>query len=209
PLYCSVNLDQYCPRQTAKTLALGYLGTYSADRQGGLERLLNETARILPSKRFAVVGAQYPEHLRWPANVERSQHLPPDKHAEFYSRQQFTLNLTRADMRKTGYSPSVRLFEAAACGTPIISDDSPGLNELFTPGDEILFARDAEEVVNYLLYLSPSRCRDIGEAARDRVFNAHSSVHRAAELEHYLDEQARDGRARPARDDRVARAVVP
>jgi spore maturation protein CgeB len=208
-LYCSVNLEQYFPRPTPKTLALGYLGTYSHDRQDGLERLLNETARSLPSKRFAVVGAQYPEHLRWPANVERSDHLAPDQHAAFYSRQQFTLNLTRADMRKAGYSPSVRLFEAAACGTPIISDYSPGLAELFRPGAEILFARDADEVVHYLLHLSPARCREIAEAARERVFNAHSSMHRAAELEHYLDEQARDSRIRPAGDDRVARAMVP
>jgi spore maturation protein CgeB len=185
PLYCSVDVDQYCPQRRPKPIALGYMGTYSPDRQDGLERLLNDTARRLPAESFAVVGAQYPPQLRWPANVERTDHLAPHEHAAFYGRQQFTLNLTRADMRKAGYSPSVRLFEAAACGTPIISDPSPGLEEFFAPGAEILLARDADEVIEHL-HLDSSQRRRIAEAARERVLNAHSSAHRAAEFEQYL-----------------------
>jgi spore maturation protein CgeB len=207
-LYCSVNTEQYSPQSATKIYALGYMGTYSVDRQPGLERLLNEPARLLPNKRFAVAGAQYPKELRWPPNVERTEHLPPSAHAGFYSRQQFTLNLTRADMRTAGYSPSVRLFEAAACGVPIVSDYSPGLAELFAPGSEILFVRDAGEVVNHLLHLSPGRCRQIADAARERVVNAHSSVHRAAELERYLVE-ARSGAAHSsARGDIYRTAAV-
>ena len=196
-LYCSVNTEQYSPRAVAKAYALGYMGTYSVDRQTGLERLLNEPARLLPAKHFAVAGAQYPKELRWPANVERTEHLPPGAHAGFYSRQQFTLNLTREDMRTAGYSPSVRLFEAAACGAPIISDFSAGLAELFVPGSEILLVRDAEDVVNHLLHLGPASCQRIADAARERVLSAHSSVHRAAELERYLDE-ARSSAYQPA-----------
>ena len=184
-LYCSVNVDQYCPQSGPKPLALGYMGTYSRDRQDGLERLLNDTARRLPESRFAVVGAQYPQQLRWPANVERTDHLAPREHAKFYGSQQFTLNLTRSDMRKAGHSPSVRLFEAAACGTPIISDPSPGLDEVFRPGAEILLARDAEEVIGHLRLDARHRER-IAEAARERVLAAHSSAHRASELEDYL-----------------------
>jgi spore maturation protein CgeB len=186
PLYCSVNVEQYSPQLVPKSFALGYMGTYSHDRQGPLERLLNDTARRLPRSRFIVAGAQYPSHLHWPANVERTDHLPPHEHAAFYGRQQFTLNLTRADMRKAGYSPSVRLFEAAACGTPIISDPSPGLDEIFVPGAEILLARDSDEVVGYLEHLSAAAQRRIAAAARERVLGAHSSAHRAAELERYL-----------------------
>jgi spore maturation protein CgeB len=184
-LYCSVNVEQYCPQRGPRSIALGYMGTYSRDRQDGLERLLNDTARRLPAQRFAVAGAQYPSDLRWPGNVERVEHLAPHEHAAFYGRQQFTLNLTRADMRKAGYSPSVRLFEAAACGTPIISDPSPGLEEFFAPGTELLLARDADEVIEHLR-LGPSQRERIAEAARERVLNAHSSIHRAAEFEQYL-----------------------
>jgi spore maturation protein CgeB len=197
-LYCSVNVEQYCPQDVPKSLALGYMGTYSRDRQDGLERLLNDTARRLPAARFAVVGAQYPAQLRWPANVQRIDHLAPHEHAEFYGRQDFTLNLTRADMRKAGYSPSVRLFEAAACGTPIISDPSPGLEEFFAPGSEILLARDADEVMEHLRLDTRQRQR-IAEAARERVLNAHSSAHRAAEFEQYLEAARSDAARAPAR----------
>ena len=93
--------------------------------------------------RFCVAGSLYPDHLVWPANVERIDHLPPSTHRSFYNSQFWTLNVTRADMVRAGYSPSVRLFEAAACGTPIISDAWPGLAEIFEPGAEILIARSS------------------------------------------------------------------
>src|SRR5690606_28878681 len=103
------------------------------DRQPGLDALLLEPARRLGDRRFVVAGPQYPADIRWPDNVERIEHLPPARHARFYNRQRFTLNLTRAQMVRTGYAPSVRLFEAAACGCAIISDWWEGLDTFFTP----------------------------------------------------------------------------
>jgi spore maturation protein CgeB len=198
PLYCSVDVDQHRPAASKKDLELGYLGTYSDDRQPALEQLLNEPARRLPKQRFAVVGAQYPKNLVWPKNVQRVDHMAPDQHALFYSRQRFTLNLTRADMRKAGYSPSVRLFEAAACGTPIISDHWLGLSEVLEPGKEILIAQNADDVTRYLQGLSDAETTSIANAARERVCAEHSSAHRAAELENYLT-AARGSAERPAR----------
>src|SRR4051812_30192170 len=99
-----------------------------------------EAAGRLPDARFVVAGPQYPDSLRWPENVKRITHLSPREHASFYNAQRFTLNVTRADMVRWGYSPSVRLFEAAACGVPIISDRWLGLDALFEPGKEILIA---------------------------------------------------------------------
>src|SRR5690606_24475949 len=122
-----------------------YMGTYSADRQPGLEMFLNEPARTLPACRFMVVGAQYPDGLSWPANVVRIDHLAPSGHAEFYSRQRWTLNITRADMRAAGHAPSVRLFEAAACGTPIISDAWPGIEDVLEPGKEAVIAHSSQD----------------------------------------------------------------
>jgi spore maturation protein CgeB len=208
-LYCSVDVDQHRPTALKKDLELGYLGTYSADRQSGLEELLNEPARRLPKQRFAVVGAQYPKELVWPKNVQRVDHMAPDQHAMFYSRQRFTLNLTRADMRKAGYSPSVRLFEAAACGTPIISDDWVGLSEVLEPGKEILIAHSADDVTSYLQNVTDAQTRDIAEAARERVCAEHSSDHRAAELESYLTAaRASSGRLARMSDGAGARAVA-
>jgi len=192
-LYCSVDDAVYRPLGGEPRWDLTYLGTYSEDRQPTLERLLIEPARRCPERRFAVAGPQYPDHVDWPDNVERIDHLPPADHAAFYSASRMTLNVTRADMIAAGWSPSVRLFEAAACGTPILSDRWDGLDELFRPGTEILLADTSDEAVAAL----ERDCKAIGAAARARVLSAHSARHRAAELEAHLS-QARKSRAVPA-----------
>lgn len=187
-LYCSVDADAYAPRHLPKTWDLSYLGTYSPDRQPTLEKLLIEPARQLPNLKFVVAGPQYPESIDWPANVERIEHLPPDEHADFYAASRFTLNVTRADMISAGWSPSVRLFEAAACATPVISDRWDGLDRLFEPGHEIFLADSSEDVVK-LLENSPS-ADEVGNAARRRVLAEDTSDHRAAQLERFLEEAA-------------------
>jgi spore maturation protein CgeB len=161
------------------------MGTYSDDRQPGLTRLLIEPARSWPEGRFVVAGPQYPRTIRWPGNVRRVQHLPPRRHRGFYNAQRFTLNLTRADMIAAGFSPSVRLFEAAACGTPIISDYWDGLDTLLEPGQEILIARSANDVLEWVRDIPDEERRSIGHRARARVLAEHTSAHRAAELEAY------------------------
>jgi spore maturation protein CgeB len=184
-LYCSVDPALYAPTGEAKRWDLSYLGTYSVDRQPTLERLLLAPARALPGHRFIVAGARYPADIDWPANVERIEHLPPADHAAFYSASRFTLNVTRDDMIAAGWSPSVRLFEAGACGTPIISDIWEGIESLFVPGRDILLAADGDTVITALTGMDATA---MGEAARDRVLAAHTAAHRAAELEAYLTE---------------------
>lgn len=205
-LLCSVDIERYAPpngssRRVAqaganghgrKKWALGYLGTYSDDRQPGLEELLLNVARRMPNERFVVAGPKYPRSIRWPANVDRIEHLPPAEHQAFYWDQAATLNLTRAAMRRTGHAPSVRLFEAAACGTPIISDVWPGLTDLFTPGEEILLARRSEDVLE-ALQRSAVELEQIGRRGRERVLSEHTSVHRARQLERWLHEAAEAG----------------
>jgi len=185
-LYCSVDPDLYYPERRKVKWDLGYLGTYSADRQPPLDRLMLKPARRLPDSDFIVAGPQYPDDIRWPANVERRVHLPPAEHRAFYNAQRFTLNITRADMIRAGYSPSVRLFEAAACGVPIISDWWDGLDTLFEPGREILVARSPEDTVRYLRETSEEDRKAIGRRARKRVLAEHTAAHRAAELEEYV-----------------------
>lgn len=190
PLYCSVDPERYMPRAVQRRWDLGYLGTYSEDRQPALERMLIEPARRLPKRRFVVAGAQYPASLRWPANVDYIPHLPPTEHPAFYCSLGWTLNITRAAMRAAGYSPSVRLFEAAACGVPIISDSWAGMDTALRPGSEILVADTTEDVVAALGVPHVSR-RSIAAAARARVLGEHTSGHRARELARYLSGRAR------------------
>ena len=190
-LYCSVDREFYRPLNAPQKWDLSYLGTYSDDRQPTLERLLIEPARRLPHLRFCVAGPQYPRDVDWPRNVERIEHLPPSGHTAFYAASRYTLNVTRADMIAAGWSPSVRLFEAAACATPVISDRWEGIDSLFAPGHEIILADSSDDVVARLG--SNVDTAAIGQAARQRILSAHTADHRAAELESYIDEAIQRG----------------
>jgi spore maturation protein CgeB len=186
PLYCSVDPELYHPEPAGTPRwDLGYLGTYSPDRQPPLEKLLIEPARRMPERSFVVAGPQYPDTIAWPANVQRIAHLAPAQHRAFYNEQSFTLNVTRADMIRAGYSPSVRLFEAAACGVPIISDAWDGLGTFFVPGEEIFVAHRTDDVLDILRHTNDATRRRVGQRARAKVLSTHTAAHRAAELEFY------------------------
>lgn len=185
-LYCSVDPNAYPMLSLKKRWDLSYLGTYSPDRQPTLERLLIEPARHASQLRFVVAGPQYPDSIAWPANVERIDHVPPSDHPAFYAASRFTLNVTRADMIRAGYSPSVRLFEAAACGTPIISDHWNGIETLLVPEHEIVLAQRSEEVLSMLSDWSDEQRQTMGRAARERILTEHTAQHRASSLEREL-----------------------
>jgi spore maturation protein CgeB len=185
-LYCSVDPEHYRPEPHVPLWDLGYLGTYSEDRQPALERLLLTPARRWREGRFAVAGPQYPRELRWPQNVARMEHLAPPQHVSFYNAQRYTLNVTRRDMVEAGWSPSVRLFEAAACGTPVLSDVWEGLEAVFVPGEEILLARTSEEALEVVRSLPEEVRLAVGAAARARVLKEHTAAHRARQLEEFL-----------------------
>ncbi len=189
PLYCSVDPDKHRELSAEPGFAcdMSYMGTYAPDRQPKIEELFCEPARRTPEKRFIVAGPQYPAHIDWPANVERIMHLNPRHHAQLYSSSRITLNVTRREMVLAGYSPSVRLFEAAACGAAIASDNWPGLETFLTPGREILLATGSDDIVRYLQNYDDSELRRIGRAARERVLAAHTSNVRAQEFEHAVE----------------------
>jgi spore maturation protein CgeB len=190
-LYCSIDPAVYFSEPQSQRWDLGYVGTYSADRQPHLNELLIKPARRWNSGRFVVAGPQYPKSISWPQNVRRIEHLPPQTHRAFYNAQKFTLNITRADMIKAGYSPSIRLFEAAACGIPIITDHWRGLESIFRIGEEILVAENADDVLRMVRDTPAEKRRQIGINAQRRVLREHTASHRAQALERYILE-ARD-----------------
>ncbi|MET3929603.1 spore maturation protein CgeB [Lysobacter sp. OAE881] len=190
PLYCSADPERYFPEEREVEYDLGYMGTYSDDRQPVLDRLLLQPARTWDEGRFVVAGPQYPDTVQWPRNVERIEHLPPSGHRGFYNLQRFTLNVTRADMVAMGHSPSVRLFEAAACGTPIVSDPWTGLDALFAPGKEILIAQSGAQALHWVQGVPDAMRRRIGLAARARFLAEHTPPHRAQSLHTYFERAA-------------------
>jgi spore maturation protein CgeB len=183
PLYGHVDPQMHrpvCPVEHYRA-DLSYLGTFAADRQQALQDFFVEPARMRPEQRFLLGGAQYPDDFPWCANMYFVRHLPPSEHPGFFSSSRLTLNVTRRDMAEMGWCPSGRLFEATACGTPVLSDAWDGLDAFFTPGDEILVARNTHEAVN-ALDLGEGELRRVAAAARERTLAEHTSERRADDL---------------------------
>ncbi len=188
PLYGSVDPDAHHPVPPVEEYRadLSYLGTYAADRQRALEQLLVEPARRLPGRRFVIGGAQYPKDFPWAENIFFVRHMPPPLHPAFFSSSRLTLNVTRRAMAEMGWCPSGRLFEALACGTPLLSDDWEGLDRFYTPGEEILIARGTEDAIA-AIGLDDATLRRIAARARQRTLDEHTSDQRAADLEAALE----------------------
>lgn len=184
PLYCSFDPDRYRWREPDPRYQcdLSYMGTYAPDRQKKLEELFCKPGIAMPGKELLLAGPQYPSQTIWPKNVRRIVHLEPEFHPYFYSSSLFTLNLTRDEMVKAGYSPSVRIFEAAGCGTALISDAWPGLETFFKLGEEVLLASSSADVISFLK-MDQQEVMKIGRRAQERVLAEHSAARRAIEFE--------------------------
>ena len=191
PLYGGVDPDLHRPREALPGYRadLSYIGTYAADRQPGVEALFIEPARRLPARRFLLAGAQYPTDFPWTKNMFFVRHIAPPEHAALYCSSRLTLNVTRSAMARMGYCPSGRLFEAAACGTPILSDWWEGLDSFFAPGSELLVARATQEALD-ALEMPDEDLRRMAMRARARALEEHSAARRVRELEETLETTA-------------------
>lgn len=184
PLYGSVDPASHWREQPSEAYRndFSYLGTYAADRQATLIALFIEPARRLPGRKFLIGGAQYPQDFPWATNIYFARHVAPPEHPAFYSSSRLTLNVTRQSMARFGWCPSGRLFEAAACGVPIVSDAWEGLEAFFAPGHEILVARGADDVVE-AIELSDAELDRIARTARERTLAEHTAEQRARDFE--------------------------
>lgn len=196
PLYGHVDPDAHRPAPADERYAcdLSYLGTYAADRQATVESLFAEPARLRPQMRFVLGGSGYDTRFPWTPNIYFRDHVAPPEHCAFFASSRLTLNATRRDMAEMGYCPSGRLFEAAACGAPILSDAWEGLELFFEPGREILTARTTADALA-ALDLPAGELAAVARAARERTLDEHTCHRRAAELIGHL------AHAAPARND--------
>lgn len=185
---------------------LSWIGTYAVDRQPALEELFVNVARARAQRRFVIAGAQYPQDFPWGENVWFVRHLPPDEHAAFLCSSRLVLNVTRAPMARMGWCPSGRLFEAAACGAAVLSDDWAGLSEFYAPGEEVLLARNTQDALD-AIDLPDVTLQQIGQRARERTLAEHTSMHRARQLVALLEQTAYE-RAAPARNTHPITAQV-
>ncbi|HTR52092.1 MAG TPA: glycosyltransferase [Kofleriaceae bacterium] len=192
PLYGSVDPARYRPvaPQAAWAGACSYLGTWYDDRQAALEALFVSAARRYPEQLFVIGGSKLPEHVRWPRNVVHFEHVPPSACSAFYCSSPITISVTRAALAELGYCPPGRLFEAAACGVPVLADTWEGLGTFFTPGEEILTAASIDEAIASLR-LPRAELARIGKRARARALDEHSGERRAAQLIALVETAAR------------------
>jgi len=183
PLYGHVDPEVHrpAPRDPRYVCDLSYLGTYAADRQPAVETLFAEPARQRPERRFLLGGSGYDDKFPWTDNIFFRDHVAPPEHAAFFASSRLTLNVTRRDMAQMGYCPSGRLFEAAACGAPILTDVWEGLDLFLEPGREILTARSTGDALA-ALDLTDAELAAIARAGRERTLDQHTSEHRAGEL---------------------------
>jgi spore maturation protein CgeB len=198
-LYGHVDPDIHRPAasQPHYRADLSYLGTYSQDRQGALDTLFVTPARSRPNLRFLIGGAQYPADFPWSPNVFFVRHLPPSEHAAFFASSRMTLNVTRKAMAEMGWCPSGRLFEAAACGAPLLSDSWEGIEDFFQPGDEILLADSGDDVLA-AFELEDRELQRMATRARERTLAEHSSEKRAQQLIGLLESATQRGASRAA-----------
>jgi spore maturation protein CgeB len=192
PLYGCVDPDEYhrVPSRDDFACALSYVGTYAPDRQAKLDELFLEPARQRTDLRFVLAGSLYPFEWTWFGNVARFEHVAPSDHSALYSSSLATLNVTRQEMAASGYCPSGRFFEAAACGTPILTDYWEGLESFFDVQCELHVVHTPDDVLA-LLNAPPGQLQQAAERARNRTLEEHTGEVRAKEFLAHCEEAYR------------------
>jgi spore maturation protein CgeB len=210
PLYGCVDPDDYRRVETSPqfTCDLSYMGTYAPDRQKKVDDLFLEPARRHPEKQFLLAGSLYPWDWEghWPDNVRRIEHVPPHDHPNLYSSSRVTLNITRGEMARSGWCPSGRFFEAAACGTPLVSDWWQGLDSFFDVVRDLRVVSRPEHV-EHALTMSDLELQALARHARQRTLDDHTGDVRARQLLDYLEE-VRSAGSEPREHSRATNEVV-
>jgi spore maturation protein CgeB len=208
PLHGSVDPEVHRPSWAVPHFRgdASFLGSWAEERQPGLERLFLAPAAAMTDRTFVVAGSSFPAGFPWRDNLRYVPHLEPALHPAFLCSSPLTVNVTRPGLAALGHCPSARLFEAAACGVPVLSDWFDGLDRFFEPGDEVLVATSPEEAAEAIA--SPrEELAAIGRRARERALAQHTAAARARELVALCEAAARGDLAavRPLRGPDDAR----
>jgi len=166
---------------------LGFLGNRLPDRESRVEEFFLKAAAELPNEKFLLGGSGWGDKAM-PPNVAYVGHVYTQDHNAFNVTPRAVLNVSRSSMARYGFSPATRVFEAAGAGACLITDFWEGIEMFFAPEREILVAHDGDEVARIIRDLTPSRARELGQAALRRVLAEHTYAHRVAELEAALSQ---------------------
>ena len=160
---------------------LAFLGNRLPDREARVEEFLLKPAALLPDRSFLIGGNGW-ETRSMPGNVRHRGHLYTAEHNAFNCTPRAVLNVARDSMAQVGFSPATRVFEAAGAAACLITDAWEGIEQFLTPGEEVLVARDGQDVADHLAALTPERARKIGDAALKRVLADHTYALRGKQV---------------------------
>lgn len=189
PIYNALDTTTHFPVKKEEKFdsTLNFLGNRLPDREERVKEFFMKPAQKMPGHKFLIGGSGWGD-FNLPANVEYVGHVYTKDHNAFNCSPLAVLNISRDSMASYGFSPATRVFEAAGAAACLITDYWIGIEEFFEPDEEILVARNGDEVVEILSSLTPERAREIGEAAYQKVINKHTYQHRAALLGKVLNE---------------------
>jgi spore maturation protein CgeB len=176
---------------------LSFLGNRLPDREARVEEFFLRAAALRPERRFLIGGNGW-ETKGMPGNVRHLGHVFTRDHNAFNCSSAAVLNIARDSMAQVGYSPATRVFEAAGAGACLITDAWVGVEQFLQPDQEVLVARDGQDVAEHLAALTPERARAIGEAGRQRVLAEHTYGRRGAQVDALLREALAAGAERSA-----------
>ncbi len=190
PVYNALDPDSHFPVAPDPRFAcdLAFLGNRLPDREARVEEFFLKPAVLLPDRSFLIGGNGW-DSKPVPDNVRSHGHVYTTQHNGFNCTPLAVLNIARESMAHIGFSPATRVFEAAGAAACLITDAWEGIELFLTPGEEVLVARDGQDVADHLAALTPERARAIGQAARARVIMEHSYALRGAQVDAILREQ--------------------
>ncbi|MDF2902045.1 MAG: hypothetical protein K0Q62_2104 [Phenylobacterium sp.] len=199
PIYNALDAQTHhpAPAEARFQSDLNFLANRLPDREARVEQFFLEPAARLPDRRFLLGGSGW-DDKPMPVNVRRLGHVGTGEHNAFNCSALAVLNVARDSMAEVGFSPATRVFEAAGAGACLITDAWEGVELFLTPGEEVLVARDGQDVIEHLRALTLRRSREIGEAARQRILAEHTYARRAVEVDALLKRVAAAKRERSA-----------
>ncbi|HYG25910.1 MAG TPA: glycosyltransferase [Caulobacteraceae bacterium] len=199
PIYNALDPTTHHPVPRDKRFEgdLNFLANRLPDRERRVEEFFLKAAERLPERRFLLGGNGW-DDKPMPQNVRRIGHLGTGDHNAFNTSPLAVLNVARDSMADVGFSPATRVFEATGAGACLITDAWEGIELFLAPDEEVLVARDGQDVAEQLANLTPGRARAIGEAARQRIVSEHTYARRAAEADALLRKEAARKRERSA-----------
>lgn len=187
PVYNALDPEEHRPpeRSGAPRWDLLFMGNRLPDREARVDEFFFRAASLCPEARFALGGEGWGDRPM-PANVEYLGHVPTARHNEVNAAARLVLNVHRESMVENGWSPATRMFEAAGAAACQVTDAWQGIEEFFSPGEEILVAQGAEEVAARVRATDDARARAVGEAGRRRALRDHTYAQRARLLDALL-----------------------